>query len=55
MEKYYIVLRNKLGCEVERREIGTKADDEPDVSDAVANFAKNRVLYPGDIIEIVTA
>lgn len=55
MEKYYIVLRNNFGREVERREIGTKAEDESDVSDAVANFAKNRVLYPGDTIEIIIA
>ena len=55
MEKYYIVLRNGLGCELDRREIGTKAENEPDVSDAIANFARDRVIYPGDTIEIMTA
>ena len=55
MERYYIVLRNSLGCELNRREIGSKGTDEPDVSEAVATFAKDCVLYPGDMIEIITA
>lgn len=51
--RYFVVLENSGGGELARREIGTKGSDEPNVSEAVADFALSVVIYPGDIIRVV--
>lgn len=51
--KYYIVLYNSLECELNRMQIRAKGSNEPNVSQALEKFARNNVIYPGDVIKIV--